>query len=29
MCYEVALDKQVQGGMGLLDIQACRDKVTK
>jgi hypothetical protein len=29
MCYEVALDKQVAGGMGLLDIHACRDKVTK
>jgi hypothetical protein len=29
MCYEVALDKQVAGGMGLADIQACRDQVTK
>jgi hypothetical protein len=28
MCYEVALDKQVVGGQGLTDIQACRAKVT-
>jgi hypothetical protein len=29
MCYEVALDKQVAGAMGLRDIQACRDLVTR
>lgn len=29
ICVEVALDKQVAGDMGLRDVQACRDRVTK